>query len=74
MPSSKREARDEEILTLYHLTGLCVARIARHVGVSDPTVNKVIARYPGWTGRQPPQTIRGRRWDHSPNSAWIKNP
>lgn len=55
--------RDREILTLYHLSGLCVARIARHVGCTPPTVNKVIEKNPGWSGSPIPKTIRGRRRD-----------
>lgn len=64
-----KEERDERILFLYYDTGLCVERIARSVGCSVPTVNKVVARNGSQAKaelgahHQIPRTLRGRRWD-----------
>lgn len=67
----KPTERHLSILGLYYLTGLCVERVAAHVGCVSATVNNTIKRFgPEYRAsleehHQNPKTIRGNRWDHS---------
>jgi DNA-directed RNA polymerase specialized sigma24 family protein len=71
LPRAKvnKTTRREQVLTLYYLSGLCRARIARHVGCCPPTVDRIVAQYgPAFKkeleeNSRIPKTIRGRRWD-----------